>query len=809
MNFTSCKLQAGLGLATVVIMTLPAAALAQPFHVPCQTGGDQMGFAVAANGDFNGDGVNDIAVGAPCTYAHGHVRAGRVVVLDGRNGKRLFSKRGSQDGAWMGAAVSFIRDVNGDGRDELAVGSPGYDVTPYDQRDPTVRTKDQAGRVDVYHRTNRRMSVFGTNAHSGFGEKIAPLNDVNGDGREDFVVSASTDSLPRGRSQPGRVWIVSGRNGDFLGFKVGPKAGKNYGRSLAAAEDIDGDGVVDFLTGSDEVNIFQVRRAGVVDLVSPNDLEDELFRVVGAKRDGIGKSVDYAGDVLNDGIKDFIAGSDGSDDTGVKLAGLVTLFGVDGERHWVKADTEIQENARFGDAVATIGDIDGDLITDFAAAASQFDVFVDEAKAPDGGRVVTLSGVDGSQIWEQEGDRREEQFGFSLDGGVDFNLDEIPDVIVGTLGDAPFGRRGAGTMRILSGEDGSELFSFAGRRGLETRIVTAIPATPTAARLRSFNRTGRRMEMNTLALEGIQLGELDVTVLNERGANVPIPKIVQAAISTGHGATDSTVEVYRLGRKDKLVDRFRAFPVELQTGAECDGGEIDQEINEDLVCAQSDSEDGNVLVRVFKRLHEEEPFFIFDEFPVFTAGEAFNEFFNIDAEGATVAVGDVVGSAEDEIIVGTTRGLPVVRVYTGTGTLLSQFLAYDPIEFSGVDVAVINLSGSGDRRILTAPRQGNALIKVFDAAGNRVTFGRDNDLISIMARPPSYTGGARVAAADIDLDERQEILVLIPRPEGGHEVLAYEGTNEPVRPRHFHPFNPTPDGEEGGSIAGTDRFVRN
>ncbi|HYB97733.1 MAG TPA: integrin alpha [Candidatus Limnocylindrales bacterium] len=807
MNSTSCKLHAGLGLASLVMLMLPAAAFAQPFHVPCQTGGDQMGFAIAANGDFNGDGVNDIAVGAPCTFARLHPKAGRVVVLDGRNGKKLFTKRGSQDGQWMGAAVSFIRDVNGDGRDELAVGSPGYDVTPYDQRDPLVRTKDQAGRVDVWQRRKRRMVVFGTNAHSGFGEKIQPLNDVNDDGKHDFVVSASTDSLPDGRSQPGRVWIVSGRNGDFLGFKVGPKAGKNYGRSLSAAEDIDGDGVTDFLVGSDEVNIFQVRRAGVVDLVSPTNLDEELFRVVGARRDGIGKSIDYAGDVQNDGIKDFIAGSDGSDDTGVRLSGLVTLFGVDGERHWVKADTEVQEGARFGDAVATIGDIDGDLVTDFAAAASQFDIFVNELKAPDAGRVVTLSGVDGSQIWELEGDRREEQFGWALEGGLDFNLDEVPDVLVGTLGDAPFGRRGAGTVRILSGVNGEELFRFAGRRGLETRIVTALPETPTRARLRSFNRNGRRLEMDTVALNGIQLGELDVTVLNDRGANVPAPKAVQAAISTGHGSTDSTVEVYRLGRRDKLVDRFRVFPIEVQSGAECDGGEIDQEINEDLVCAQSDSTDGNVVVRIFKRLDEEDPFFIIDEFQAFASTDVYNEFIPINAGGATVAVGDVVGGNEDEIVVGTTRGVPIVKVFNREGALLSQFLAYDPVEFSGVDVAVIDLAGSGDKRIVTAPRQGNALIKVFDDQGNRVTFGRDDDLISILARPVSYTGGARVAAADVDLDERQEILVLIPRPEGGHEVLAYEGTNLPVK--RFREFNPTPGAEEGGSIAGTDRFVRN
>ncbi len=802
-NYSLRALSIGFFLAAVVFAGLAAEAVAEPFTVTCNKGGDQLGFAVATNGDFNGDGVNDIAIGAPCTFAGNSPHAGRVIVVSGSDGRKLFTKKGHQDGEWMGAAVSFLHDLNGDGRDELAIGSPGYDVTAFDQGAPG-RTKDQAGRVDVYQRHKRRMQVFGANAHSGFGEKIAPLNDVNDDGKKDFLVSASTDSKPDGRSQPGRVWVISGKNGDKIGYKVGPRAGKNYGRSLASTDDIDGDGKFDFLAGSDDINVPNVLNAGEIDLVSSVDLANEMLTVVGARGDGVGKSIDFAGDVYGDGVKDFIVGSDGSDDTGVNLAGEVSLFAVDGRRLWVKADPEVQEKARFGDAVARIGDINGDGVVDFVASASLHDSFLSQHVVPDSGRVVTMSGTDGSKIWAVNGTYRESQFGFAVDGDVDFNHDSVPDVVVGTLGDAPFGRRGAGSMRILSGVNGSTLFSVAGRRGLETRIVTAIPESATKARLRTFNRRGRRLEVDTTALNGEILGELDVTVLNDR--NIPRPKMVQAAIATGHGAARSIVEVYRLGKRNVLVDRFEAFPG-VSGGVDCAGGEVNGEPVEDLVCVQASSKDGNVKMRFFRRLDEEQPFFITNEFPIFASTDKWSDYFTVNADGANVAVGDVVGGNEEEIIVGTNAGLPVVKVFNRQGQMLSSFLAYDPVDDSGVDVALIDLNGAGGtKRIVTIPRKGQALVKVFDSLGNRVNYGRDPVPISIYAKPESYTGGARIAAADLDLDDQQEIVVLIPTPGGDHEVMAFEpdGSN----PRHYRSFNPLNGGHVGGSIAGTDRFVR-
>jgi hypothetical protein len=814
--------------AAAIACALPSQARADAFSPGCNKGGDQLGFSIATNGDFNGDGVNDVAIGAPCLFVRKHPHAGRVIILDGRelkvggNGRRLlFKQRGGADHQWFGSSVSFLPDLNGDGRDEIAIGSPGYDVTIIDQNEPSAKLKERAGRVDVYQWRGRRMRVLGQNGRAGFGEKIAPLNDVNGDGWADFVVSATGDRNANGVGEKGRIWLVSGRNGDLLGYRVGPTAGHNYGRSLVTAADIDGDGITDFLTGTDTSNgPGGVMNAGVADLISPADLQGTpLFQVYGAHRDRIGKTIDFAGDVNDDDVPDAIIGSDGSDDTGVRLAGLVSLYGMDGTPLWIRADSPPQEDARFGDAVATMGDINGDGVTDFAAASPKQDYLVDGKLVPDAGRVVALSGVNGDQIWEIEGERRTEEFGTALAGGIDFDLDEVPDLVIGTPGDDPFARRGAGSVKVVSGVDGRLLFIVPGRRGLETRLFTLSPDEEGDPRLRSFTRTGRRTEMNQSVLDGVS-GEFSATIINDNpfkangDPHLPRPKQVHVATSGGYDSSDSVVEVYRVSLVKKLIDSFEAFPG-ANVGVECGSGEVNSRVNEDLVCAQSNSPDGNVLARVFERLDEEAPFFLSDEFQVFSSTDTYNGTLPIEADGANVEVGNVLGDKAEEIIVAPNRGVPIVKVFTREGIFITQFLAYDPVNFSGVDLALADLNGSGDKWIVTAPRQGAALIKVFDGVGTRLRWGPDNVTINIEARKAPYDGGARVAAADVDKDDQQEILVYIPEEaeepfDQGHQVYAYEPTNKLVPTSKFNnPFNPLVGAQTGGAIAATDRWTRN
>ena len=786
------------------------------FRVACNHGGDEFGFAIATDGDFNGDGVNDIAVGSPCMFVRKNDKVGAATVFSGANGRKLFSKKGIQFEQWFGAEVAFIPDINGDGRDELAVGSPGYDATELDDPAFPLIGRPGAGLVEVFQRRKRRLRIWGPDVRVSFGEQIVGLNDVDGDGRSDFAVSASRDRNPPElpNTRPGRVWIMSGRNGDFIDFRVGPRRGDRYARQLASAGDVDGDGITDLLVASKSANVFGVPDQGVVDTVSPVSLEEELVQVVGAKKDGIGSSVANAGDMDGDQVPDYIVGSINSDDTdGMVDPGLVTLFRSDGEPIWVRRDTKIQERADFGHAVANIGDVTGDGVNDFAVSALFQDAVARGRVANDAGRVVALDGVDGQEIWATDGTLPIQRFGHDIKGGIDWDLDHKGDVLVGAIGDAPKARRGAGSVKILSGKDGTVLREFAGRRGLETRTIVAAGFSATSAGVRSFKPDNRKGELRTDIFGTANVGEMSVDVLDDRGIRVD-PKQVKVVVGAGSNSPSSMVEVYRLGSRSNLRTLFEAFPENPDWGANCAAGEIDlDDDEEDITCVQGDSDDGNVMARLFVRLDEGDDYFPIREFPVFAADDIYTEFdidYPVNAGGATVAVGDIdrVGTANEKIVVGTSSGLPIVRIFDINGNLELEFLAYDPVDASGVDVYIADIDDDNTGEIITAPRRGQALIKAFRDDATRVHSGPQNIPVSILAEAEGHTEGARVAAADIDLDDVPEILVMTPAPTRLRHIQAFELNNEPVAGFDvYFPFGDSPF--PGGDIAGTDKFTRN
>jgi hypothetical protein len=84
---------------------------------------DEFGAAVAG-GDVDGDGVPDIAVGAPSASPGGRIGAGSTLVFSGVSGQLLFRVDGEARGDTLGRSVAFVGDLNGDGRSEVAIGAP-------------------------------------------------------------------------------------------------------------------------------------------------------------------------------------------------------------------------------------------------------------------------------------------------------------------------------------------------------------------------------------------------------------------------------------------------------------------------------------------------------------------------------------------------------------------------------------------------------------------------------------------------------------------------------------------------------------
>ena len=130
-------------------------------------------------------------------------------------------------------------------------------------------------------------------------------------------------------------------------------------------------------------------------------------------------------------------------------------------------------------------------------------------------------------------------------------------------------------------------------------------------------------------------------------------------------------------------------------------------------------------------------------------------------DGANIAVGAVT-PAGTGIVAGSASGTPVVRIVDATGLVVADWLTYPPQTNGGTSVAVANLDGVGNAEIVTVPYTGQLRVRAFNIDGtpfiSTVTglAGRLRGAI----RGTGAASGFRVAAADIDLDDRREIIVI-------------------------------------------------
>ena len=320
-----------------------------------------FGFSVASAGDFNNDGFDDIVVGAP-DYGTGGAIFVYFGSASGIGTSPGFTFSSAQSGASFGTAVSGAGDVNGDGFDDIIVGAPLWNGTVTDEGAAFVFEGGATNPTTwswMVEPTNEPSASFG-NAVSGAG-------DVNGDGFADVVVGAPFHDLGQSNEGSITVYHGSGTGlSTTFARQVGSNlANANLGRSVAAAGDVNGDGYADIVAGAPRYTNGQGLEGRVyVFHGSSTGIGASASRIIEEDQTGaeLGWSVATAGDLNADGYADIVAGAhlwtNGQSDEGAAFAYLGGPSGIAATSSWSREGGEV--GAEFGRAVATAGDTDGD-----------------------------------------------------------------------------------------------------------------------------------------------------------------------------------------------------------------------------------------------------------------------------------------------------------------------------------------------------------------------------------------------------------------------------------------------------------------
>jgi hypothetical protein len=453
---------------------------------------DQFGISVGAIGDVNGDGTNDLAVGAP-KDDDGGTDHGAVWILhlrtDGtvKDHQKISDTEGSfsatlDDTDYFGIGVDGVGDINGDGYNDIAVSAYYDDDGGTNKGAVYLLLLDDNSSVNTYQKLSDPFfgSTYSLNDEDYFGRSVKNLGDIDNDGVNDLIVGASGDDYSD--TDGGAVHIITlNQDGTLKAMrKIAQSlswaasnskiAGYDYfGTSATSLGDLDGNGTIDmaislpFYSGSNQ-GAFYVFEMGLLEnetlqstVKSYSKISDYSGGFTGTLDDNdyFGQSTANIGDINGDGIEDLAVGATGDDDGGTDRGAVYVLtMNADGTVNDSQkiSDTEgnftgtLDNSDYFGRSIAGLGDFDGNGVVDIAVGAHKDDdggtdrgaVWILYMDTLNGGDSITVDSI--LKISDTQGGftgtlDNNDKFGMKVANIGDVDDDGVIDIAVGSAFD--------------------------------------------------------------------------------------------------------------------------------------------------------------------------------------------------------------------------------------------------------------------------------------------------------------------------------------------------------------------------------------
>jgi|GEM_PF-908655 len=414
-----------------------------------------FGNSVCGKCDIDGDGINDIIASAynedSETSPNG---AGRAYVYSGATGSLMYTLISPNETpfGYFGSSVAGLKDINNDGCDEIIVGAPHESEASGPDDAGRAYVFDGATGTVIYTLSSPNEEELG-----GFGNSVSGIGDINNDGYHDIVVGAPTeDPEENSYESRGRAYTFSGATGALIYTILSPNDEREglFGYSVSEIGDINSDGCSDIIVAAWIEDLDDgPENAGRVYIIS--GANGEIQRILESPNETLdgwfGISVARVTDLNNDGCDDILIGARGEWGDSYEDAGRAYAFsGATGDIIYTFLSPNEQHAGHFGSSVSGASDLNGDPINEIVIGApgEALDGGYDE-----NGRAYVFDGATGTIVCTLVSPTSS-VYGYfgTVSGAGDLNGDGFGEVVVGAEGETSnTGMSRAGRVHIFSG----------------------------------------------------------------------------------------------------------------------------------------------------------------------------------------------------------------------------------------------------------------------------------------------------------------------------------------------------------------------